>query len=201
MLTLRALSMEKVVTEDLSPHSYPQTLLDEIQNLKKFYNIGLNQQSCGKKRQLLDVRWSQDDIDAQIDYYSSYIDDEYNEYWQHLEEAEKWVMKLRTEISKKMNEYRNECQKLQKSILPEYHFMCFKHSKKDDNILIDEIKERLLTLVDEHYQRKSQDMKNKLKHRKGDEKERDKIINDTMKLFLQKRRFARLVINRMNFTI
>ena len=201
MLTLRALSMEKVVTENLSPHFYPQTLLDEIQNLKKFYNIGLNQQSCGKKRQLLDVRWSQDDIDAQIDYYSSYIDDEYIEYWEHLEEAGKWVMMLRTEISKKMNEYRNECQKLQKSILPEYHFMCLKHSKKDDNIIIDEIKERLLTLVDEHYQRKSQDMKNKLKHRKGDKKERDKIINDTMKLFLQKRRFARLVINRMNFTI
>ena len=201
MLTLRALAMEKVVTEDLSPDSYPQTLLVEIQTLKKLQNTDLNQQSCQKKRDLLDQRWSQDDIDASIDYYSSYIDDEYNEYWQHLEEAEKWVMKLRTEISKKMNEYRNECQKLQKSILPEYHFMCFKDSEKDDNILIDEIKERLLTLVDEHYQRKSQDMKNKLKHRKGDKKERDKIINDTMKLFLQKRRFARLVINRMNFTI
>ena len=80
MLTLRALSMEKVVTEDLSPDSYPQTLLDEIQNLKKFYNISLNQQYYRKKQQLLDVRWSQDDIDAQIDYYSSYIDDEYNEY-------------------------------------------------------------------------------------------------------------------------
>ena len=66
MLTLRALSMEKVVTEDLSPHFYPQTLLDEIQNLKKFYNIGLNQQYCRKKQQLLDVRWSQDDIDAQL---------------------------------------------------------------------------------------------------------------------------------------
>ena len=199
--TLRALTMTTIVTEDLSPDSYPQTLLEEIQTLKKLYNIGLNQHLCWNKRQLLDVRWSQDDIDAQIDYYSSYIDDEYIEYWQHLEEAGKWVMMLRTEISKKMNEYRNECQKLQKSILPEYHFMCFKHSKKDDNILIDEIKERLLTLVDEHYQRKSQDMKNKLKHRKGNEKERDKIINDTMKLFLQKRSFAKLVINRMNFTI
>ena len=201
MLTLRAITMEKVVTEDLSPHSYPQTLLDEIQNLKKLQNVALNQQSCQKKRQLLDVRWSQDDIDAQIDYYSSYIDDEYIEYWQDLEEAGKWVMMLRTEITKKMNEYRNECQKLQKSILPEYHFMCFKDSEKDDKILRDEIKERLLTLVDEHYQRKSQDMKNKLKHREGDNKERDKIINNTMKLFLQKRRFARLVINRMNFTI
>ena len=199
--TLRALTMTTIVTEDLSPDSYPKTLLEEIQTLKKLYNIGLNQHLCWNKRQLLDVRWSQDDIDAQIDYYSSYIDDEYIEYWQHLEEAGKWVMMLRTEISKKMNEYRNECQKLQKSILPEYHFMCFKDSEKDDNILIDEIKERLLTLVDEHYQRKSQDMKNKLKHRKGDKKERDKIINDTMKLFLQKRRFARLVINRMNFTI
>ena len=86
MLTLRALSMEKVVTEDLSPDSYPQTLLEEIQTLKKLYNIHLNQQSCRKKRQLLDVRWSQDDIDAQIDYYSSYIDDEYIECWQDLEE-------------------------------------------------------------------------------------------------------------------
>ena len=201
MLTLRALTLEKVVTEDLSPDSYPQTLLVEIQTLKKLQNTDLNQQSCQKKRDLLDQRWSQDDIDASIDYYSSYIDDEYIEYWEHLEEAGKWVMMLRTEISKKMNEYRNQCQKLQKSIPPEYHFMCFKDSEKDDIILRDEIKERLLTLVDEHYQRKSQDMKNKLKHRKGDKKERDKIINDTMKLFLQKRSFAKLVINRMNFTI
>ena len=80
MLTLRALTMEKVVTEDLSPDSYPQTLLEEIiQTLKKLNNISLNQHSCWNKPQLLDVRWSQDDIDAQIDYYSSYIDDEYIE--------------------------------------------------------------------------------------------------------------------------
>ena len=130
MQTLRALSMEKVVTEDLSPHSYPQTLLDEIQNLKKLQNVALNQQSCQKKRQLLDVRWSQDDIDAQIDYYSSYIDDEYIEYWQHLEEAGKWVRMLRTEITKQMNEYRKQYQILEKSIPSEYHFMYFKIVKK-----------------------------------------------------------------------
>ena len=82
MLTLRALTMEKVVTEDLSPDSYPQTLLVEIQTLKKLQNTDLNQQSCQKKRDLLDQRWSQDDIDASIDYYSSYIDDEYIEYWE-----------------------------------------------------------------------------------------------------------------------
>ena len=55
MLTLRALSMEKVVTENLSPDSYPQTLLEEIQTLKKLYNIGLSHHSCWNKQQLLDV--------------------------------------------------------------------------------------------------------------------------------------------------
>ena len=201
MLTLRALTMEKVVTEDLSPDSYPQTLLVEIKTLKKLQNINLNQQSCRKKQDLLDQRWSQDDIDASIDYYSSYIDDEYIEYWEHLEEAGKWVRMLRTEITKQMNENRKECQKLRKSIPPEYHFKCFKNSEKDDKILIDEIKDRLLALVDEDYYRKSQDMINKLRGWKGDKKERDMIIDDTVQLFLQKRSFARRVINCMNFTI
>ena len=73
MLPLRALSMEKVVTEDLSPDSYPQTLLEEIQTLKKFYIILLNQQSCRKKRYLLNQRWSQDTIDASIDVFQIYM--------------------------------------------------------------------------------------------------------------------------------
>ena len=202
MLTLRALSMEKVVTEDLSPDSYPQTLLEEIETLKKLYNIHLNQQSCREKRYLLNQRWSQDDIDASIDYYSSYIDDEYIEYWEHLEEARKWVRMLQTEITNQMNEYRKRYQILQKSIPSEYHFKCFKNNEKDDKILIDEIKERLLALADEDFQRKSKDMINKLNDWKLDKKERDMIIDtDTVKLFLQNRSFARLVINRMNFTI
>ena len=202
MLTLRALSMEKVVTEDLSPDSYPQTLLEEIQTLKKFYNILLNQQSCRKKRYLLNQRWSQDTIDASIDAYYSDIDDEYIEYWEHLEEARKWVRMLQTEITKQMNEYRKRYQIMQKSIPSEYQFKCLKNNEKDDKILIDEIKERLLALADEDFQRKSQDMINKLKDWKGDKKERDMIIDtDTVKLFLENRSFARLVINRMNFTI
>ena len=202
MLTLRALSMEKVVTEDLSPDSYPQTLLEEIQTLKKFYNIHLNQQSCRKKRYLLNQRWTQDTIDALIDAYYSDIDDEYIEYWQHLEEARKWVRMLQTEITKQMNEYRKRYQIMQKSIPSEYQFKCLKNNEKDDKILIDEIKERLLALADEDFQRKSQDMNNKLKDWKGDKKERDMIIDtDTVKLFLENRSFARLVINRMNFTI
>ena len=121
--------MEKVVTEDLSPDSYPQTLLVEIQTLKKLQNIDQNQQSCRKKQDLLDQRWSQDDINASIDYYSSYIDDEYVEYWQHLKEAGKWVTMLRADISKNMNEYRKRVSKLQISTPPEYHFMCFKNSE------------------------------------------------------------------------
>ena len=202
MLTLRALSMEKVVTEDLSPDSYPQTLLEEIQTLKKFYNIHLNQQSCRKKRYLLNQRWTQDTIDALIDAYYSDIDDEYIEYWQHLEEARKWVRMLQTEITKQMNEYRKRYQIMQKSIPSEYQFKCLKNNEKDDKILIDEIKERLLALADEDFQRKSQDMNNKLKDWKGDKKERDMIIDtDKVKLFLENRSFARLVINRMNFTI
>ena len=202
MLTLRALSMEKVVTEDLSPDSYPQTLLEEIQTLKKFYNIHLNQQSCRKKRYLLNQRWTQDTIDASIDAYYSDIDDEYIEYWQHLEEARKWVRMLQTEITKQMNEYRKRYQIMQKSIPSEYQFKCLKNNEKDDKILIDEIKERLLALADEDFQRKSLDMINKLKDWKGDKKERDMIIDtDTVKLFLENRSFARLVINRMNFTI
>ena len=79
--------------------------------------------------------------------------------------------------------------------------MYSKNSEKDDKILIYEIKGRLLALVDEHYHRKSQDMINKLKDWKGDKKEKYKIIDDTVKLFLQKRSFAKLVINCMNFTI
>ena len=90
---------------------------------------------------------------------------------------------------------------MQKSIPSEYHFKCFKNNEKDDKILIDEIKERLLALADEDFQRKSKDMINKLKDWKCDKKERNMIIDDTVKLFLQNRSFARLVINRMNFTI
>ena len=202
MLTLRALSMEKVVTEDLSPDSYPQTLLEEIQTLKTFYNIHLNQQSCRKKRYLLNQRWTQDTIDALIDAYYSDIADEYIEYWHHLEEARKWVRMLQTEITKQMNECRKRYQIMQKSIPSEYQFKCLKNNEKDDKILIDEIKERLLALADEDFQRKSQDMINKLKDWKGDKKERDMIIDtDTVKLFLENRSFAKLVINRMNFTI
>ena len=61
--TLHALAMTIIVTEDLTPNSYPQTLLKEIQTLKKLQNIGLNHQSCLGKQYLLYLRWSQDDIE------------------------------------------------------------------------------------------------------------------------------------------
>ena len=42
MLTLRALAMEKVFTQDFSPESCPKTLLEEMQTLKKARNIAVN---------------------------------------------------------------------------------------------------------------------------------------------------------------
>ena len=58
MLTLRALAMEKVFTQDLSPDSCPKTLLKEMQTLKKARNIVLKQYSCRSKRRLLRMLWT-----------------------------------------------------------------------------------------------------------------------------------------------
>ena len=66
MLTLRALTMEKVFTQDLSPDSCPKPLLEEMQTLKKARNIALNHHSCCNKRRLLDMWWTNIRIDAAI---------------------------------------------------------------------------------------------------------------------------------------
>ena len=142
MLTLRALSMEKVVLEDLSPDSCPKTLLEEMQTLKKARNIALNQHSCRNKRRLLDMIWSK----IRIDGMSIWILEDHDAV---LEEAAIWFRMLETEFTKQMNQSRKQSEKLMKCIPLEYHYMCFKNLEKDYETFIDEIKQRLLELIDE----------------------------------------------------
>ena len=147
MLTLRALTMEKVFTEDLSSDSCPKTLLEEMQTLKKAWNIALNHHSCRNKRRLLDMLWTNIRINAGI--LSIWILEDHDAV---LEEAAIWFRMLGTEFTKQMNESRKEGEKLMKCIPLEYHYMCFKNLENDYETFIDEIKQRLFELIDEHYQ-------------------------------------------------
>ena len=147
MLTLRALTMEKVFTEDLSPDSCPKSLLEEMQTLKKARNIALNHHSCRNKRRLLDMWWTNIRIDAAI--LTTWILEDHDAV---IEEAAIWFIMLRTEFTKQINESRKEGEKLMKCIPLEYHYMCFKNLENDYETFIYEIKQRLLELIDEHYQ-------------------------------------------------
>ena len=147
MLTLRALTMEKVFTEDLSQDSCPKSLLEEMQTLKKARNIALNHHSCRNKRRLLDMLWTNIRIDAAI--LTIWIIQDHDAV---LEEAAIWFRMLRTEFTKQMNESRKEGEKLMKCIPLEYHYMCFKNLENDYETFIYEIKQRLLELIDEHHQ-------------------------------------------------
>ena len=147
MLTLRALTMEKVFTEDLSSDSCPKTLLEEMQTLKKARNIALNHHSCRNKRRLLDMLWTNIRINAGI--LSIWILEDHDDV---LEEAAIWFRMLGTEFTKQMNESRKEGEKLMKCIPLEYHYMCFKNLENDYETFIYEIKQRLLELIDEHHQ-------------------------------------------------
>ena len=147
MLTLRALTMEKVFTEDLSSDSCPKTLLEEMQTLKKARNIALNHHSCRNKRRLLDMLWTNIRINAGI--LSIWILEDHDD---DLEEAAIWFRMLGTEFTKQMNESRKEGEKLMKCIPLEYHYMCFKNLENDYETFIYEIKQRLLELIDEHHQ-------------------------------------------------
>ena len=147
MLTLRALTMEKVFTEDLSPDSCPKSLLEEMQTLKKARNIALNHHSGRNKRRLLDMIWTNIRIDAAI--LTIWIIEDHDAV---LEEAAIWFRMLGTELTKQINESRKEGEKLMKCIPLEYQYMCFKNLENDYETFIDEIKQRLLELIDEHHQ-------------------------------------------------
>ena len=147
MLTLRALTMEKVFTEDLSSDSCPKTLLEEMQTLKKARNIALNHHSGRNKRRLLDMIWTNIRIDAAI--LTIWIIEDHDAV---LEEAAIWFRMLGTELTKQINESRKEGEKLMKCIPLEYHYMCFKNLENDYETFIYEIKQRLLELIDEHHQ-------------------------------------------------
>ena len=97
MLTLRALAMEKVFTQDLSPDSCPKTLLKEMQTLKKARNIALNHHSCRNKRRLLDMLWTNIRINAGI--LSIWILEDHDDV---LEEAAIWFRMLGTEFTKQI---------------------------------------------------------------------------------------------------
>ena len=175
MLTLRALTMEKVFTEDLSPDSCPKTLLEEMQTLKKVRNIALNHHSCRNKRRLLDMLWTNIRIDAGI--LTIWILEDHDAV---LEEAAMWFRMLGTEFTKQMNESRKEGEKLMKCIPLEYHYMCFKNLENDYESFIYEIKQRLLQLIDEHYQHLQ-------------------MYNSTDATGSRSRNYARHVINCLNF--
>ena len=177
MLTLRALTMEKVFTEDLSSDSCPKTLLEEMQTLKKARNIALNHHSCRNKRRLLDMLWTNIRIDAGI--LSIWILEDHDAV---LEEAAIWFRMLGTEFTKQMNESRKEGEKLMKCIPLEYHYMCFKNLENDYETFIDEIKQRLFELIDEHYQHLQ--MNN---------------ATDATGRVLKSRNYSRHVINCLNF--
>ena len=148
MLTLRALSMEKVVLEDLSPDSCPKTLLEEMQTLKKARHIALNHHSYRIKRRLLNMLWTKIRIDA-AGILAIWILEDHNAV---LNEAAIWFRMLGTEFTKQMNESRKKGEKLMKCIPLEYHYMCFKNLENDYETFIYEIKQRLLELIDEHHQ-------------------------------------------------
>ena len=177
MLTLRALTMEKVFTEDLSSDSCPKTLLEEMQTLKKARNIALNHHSCRNKRRLLDMIWTNIRINAGI--LSIWILEDHDAV---LEEAAIWFRMLGTEFTKQMNESRKEGEKLMKCIPLEYHYMCFKNLENDYETFIDEIKQRLFELIDEHYQHLQ--MNN---------------ATDATGRVLKSRNYSRHVINCLNF--
>ena len=167
--------MEKVFTEDLSPDSCPKTLLEEMQTLKKVRNIALNHHSYRNKRRLLDMLWTNIRIDAGI--LTIWILEDHDAV---LEEAAMWFRMLGTEFTKQMNESRKEGEKLMKCIPLEYHYMCFKNLENDYESFIYEIKQRLLELIDEHYQHLQ-------------------MYNSTDATGSRSRNYARHVINCLNF--
>ena len=184
MLTLRALTMEKVFTEDLSSDSCPKTLLEEMQTLKKARNIALNQYSCRSKRRLLRMLWTNliiesDNITVMDRRRTRYLAHK-GPY--HLDEALIWFRVLATQLAIQMNETAKEAEKLMKCIPLEYHYMCFKNLENDYETFIDEIKQRLFELIDEHYQHLQ--MNN---------------ATDATGRVLKSRNYSRHVINCLNF--
>ena len=181
MLTLRALTMEKVFTEDLSSDSCPKTLLEEMQTLKKARNIALNYHSCRNKRRLLDMLWTNIRINAGI--LSIWILEDHDDV---LEEAAIWFRMLGTEFTKQMNESRKEGEKLMKCIPLEYHYMCFKNLVNNYETFIDEIKQRLLEIIDEDYEY-------------GLMIYGPDATGDVTRSFQNNRKYSRHVINCLNF--
>ena len=154
MLTLRALAMEKVFTQDFSPESCPKTLLEEMQTLKKARNIAVNQHSCRNKRRLLRILWTNLIIES---YNITVMDRRRTRYLAdkgpfHLDEALIWFRVLNTQLVIQMKETAKEAEILMKCIPLEYHYMCFKNLVNDDKTFIDEIKQRLLEIIDEGYE-------------------------------------------------
>ena len=188
MLTLRALAMEKVFTQDLSPDSCPKTLLKEMQTLKKARNIALNQYSCRSKRRLLRMLWTNliiesDNITVMDRRRTRYLAHK-GPY--HLDEALIWFRVLATQLAIQMNETAKEAEKLMKCIPLEYHYMCFKNLVNNYETFIDEIKQRLLEIIDEDYEY-------------GLMIYGPDATGDVTRSFQNNRKYSRHVINCLNF--
>ena len=194
--SLRSLAIVKIINEDLSPDEYPQMLVQEIHTLKKIKNIIQNQTYIRQKQTLL--REKRERIDIELDYYSMYIDDEYIENSSNLEEVDKWMKRLQTEIGGRMNENDVQENKLWGSLQNEYHTIAinFIFEVKDDNILLQEIKQRLLELIDERYQKVKYSLRAKFMNLNCSKRER----HDALQKLQHQKSYAKFSINRINFT-
>ena len=141
--------MEKVVLEDLSPDLYPQTLLEEIQILKKARNLSLNFYSYQNKRECVQKLWRKIITDAGILPQENMSQNSVREL---LEEAQLWFLELLWDIYCEMKKIRIEGLKLLKCIPLEYKYICAKYHVNSYETYVDETKQRLLELIDEHHQ-------------------------------------------------
>ena len=151
MSTLRALSMEKVVLEDLYPDFYPPTLVEEIQILKKVRNLAQNFHLQRNKKQCVQMLWANIRIHAGIlpeENLSSNSD--YDGV--QLEVAQKWFAELVWIIFSEMSKIRLEGRKLLQCIPLEYQYICGKYHVNNYKTFVDETKQRLLEIIDEHSQ-------------------------------------------------
>ena len=151
MPTLRALSMEKVVTEDLSPDLYPQTLLEEIQDLKKLRDSVLHFHLYRSKKRCVQKLWDKVILDASISFEED-LSSTQTKTVLMLEEALIWFQLLMSEIFMEMSKTRREGIKLLKCVPSEYHYICSKNIVNNYETFIAETKQRLLEIIDEYYQ-------------------------------------------------
>lgn len=173
----------------------PHTLLEELDTLKKIQDIDIYHTTSSFVQNSLYFMHIDDNV-GEFDIMS--------EHAKFIQVANHWNNILRMDIERKKNENDVKEEQLWESLPLDYRSI-IEFNSLDDGLCHDdgityEIKQRLFVLVDEYYKKINQDMIENSCQCGKDQKPKEVLIDEKLKLFLQERNFAERVINCMKFT-